>query len=330
MEPVASEAARVDDVHDTSRAAGTVAPRSSLPEIMRVAGGSDPTKLAAAIVQMGRQNDAELWTEIQQQLGNGRAQQIRAAMNLHAPATETAAATPVAADAAGDDAVLAAPRIAEFFGIRVIASAGVHARAIDACREFIADEIGNSPQIQKRMTKAKVTIVIIPAKVPMTDVSQFKSLATPGHNKTFDGRDWSSVRGSGGMETPDGDFSIAIAEENLVQIKGALSAYPATYSIGMHEFAHSVEAEGLLPAQRARIVALYNAHKARDPGDKNDTWTDSYSSDNELEYFAQCTNAFFGKNAMTSYHNGPERLKQQDPDMFAFLTELYSGAGTTR
>jgi hypothetical protein len=224
----------------------------------------------------------------------------------------------------GDDAVLAAPQVAEFFGIHVTASAGVHVRAIDACKEFIADEIGNSPQIQARMAKAKVTIVIIPAHEEMTDLSQFKSLETPGHDKTFDGRDWSQVRGSGGMETSDGKFSLAIAEENLVQIKGALSGYPATYSIGMHEFAHSVELEGLLPAQRARIVSLYNAHNARDPGDKDDTWTDGYSSKNELEYFAQCTNAFFGKNAMNGYHNGPERLKEQDPDMFEFLTELYA------
>ncbi len=332
-----------------------------LHQVVRRAHGTDPDRLAKAIIDVGHENDPQLWTAIQQQLGNAVSGQIRAAMNRHVGATPIEAAgaaegaeripgapaaaqrerdaepapaeAPVAASATvatataasvGPTDVLTAPQSATYFGIRVMAAAGVHAAAIDHCAEFITDEIGKNDYAQKQMAKAKVTIVIIPAGVAMTDVEQFKALKTIGNGKTFDGRDWSTVRGSGGMPTPDGNFSIAIAEENLVQIKGVLSGYPSTYSIGMHEFAHSVEEKGLSAEQRARIVELYNAHNKADPGDKNDTWTDSYASSNEREYFAQATNAFFGKNQMGSNHNGREWLEKTDPDMYQFLLALYT------
>ena len=333
--------------------------RGLLHQVVRMARGTNPDRLAKAIMDVGHENDPQLWTAIQQQLGNAVSGQIRAAMNRHVGATSIDAAgaaegaeripgapaaaqrerdaepapaeapaptvtTTPASTAAAPAEVLTAPQSATFFGIRVLAAAGVHAAAIDHCAEFITDEIGNNDYAKKQMAKARVTIVIIPAGVAMTDVEQFKALKTIGNGKTLDGRDWSTVRGSGGMPTPDGNFSIAIAEENLVQIKGVLSGYPSTYSIGMHEFAHSVEEKGLSAEQRARIVELYNAHNKADPGDKNDTWTDSYAASNEREYFAQATNAFFGKNQMGANHNGREWLEKTDPNMYQFLLALYT------
>ncbi|HUJ56920.1 MAG TPA: hypothetical protein VLX92_00350 [Kofleriaceae bacterium] len=305
--------------------------------------GTDPAQLAEAIAHCRHQHDHALWAALQHELGNATASKVRAAINHHvepapsagapgaervvadgpAPAPpEQAAATTTTTAAAGAtaDDVLTAPREQVFFGIKVVAAAGVHASAVDECRTFIEDEIGKNDYAQQHMAQARVTVVIIPANVAMTDLPQFKALKG---QKTFDGRDWSTVRGSGGTQTPDGNFSIAIAEENLVQIKGVVSGYPATYSIGMHEFAHSLEFKGLLPAQRDKVIAIYNAHNQRDPGNKNGTWSDTYASSNELEYFAQSTNTYFGKNQMGTNHNGRDWLQKNDPDMYQFLAALY-------
>ena len=91
----------------------------------------------------------------------------------------------------------------------------------------------------------------------------------------------------------------------------------------MHELAHVLESKGMTTAQHARVKQLYSAHIRRDPGDSHDTFTDKYGSENELEYFAQATNAFFGRNAMGKNHSGRAWLQQNDPEMYAFLADLF-------
>ena len=157
----------------------------------------------------------------------------------------------------------------------------------------------------------------------MTDVAEFQSLKG---KQTFDGRNWDTMRGSGGTALPNGNWAVAVAEENLVAVPGILSAYPATYSIGMHELSHTLESKGMTPAQQARIQALFAAHSAKDPADAGDTWTDKYAASNVHEYFAQATTAFFGANKMGGNHNGRAFLQSSDPDLYAFLVDLYDSA----
>ena len=108
---------------------------------------------------------------------------------------------------------------------------------------------------------------------------------------------------------------------------GVKSAYPDGYSIGMHEFAHIVEGMGTTRAQKARLEQLYAQRQRADPGNAKDTFSDDYAASNMREYFAQSTNAFFGKNAggtrREPNQNGREWLRAHDPDMYAFLVELY-------
>jgi hypothetical protein len=211
-------------------------------------------------------------------------------------------------------------------GITVVAPPGAHADAIDRCAEFIQQELGRNEYAQHAMAEARTTIIIIPAHSKMTDLPEFSSLG--GGKKTFDGRDWSTVRGSGGVKAPDGSFAIGVAEENLRSVQGVVSKYAKGYSIGMHELAHALESKGLTDEQKARLQDLYKRQKQADPSNANDTFTDEYSAKNVHEYFAQSTNAFFGKNAGKvekgdANHNGRAWLYAKDPDMYAFLVELY-------
>lgn len=210
-------------------------------------------------------------------------------------------------------------------GVTVIAPPGAHADAIDRCAEFIHQELARNQFAQHKMQEARATIVIIPARTRMTEVPQFASLRG---QKTFDGRDWSTVRGSGGLNAPDGSFAIGVAEENLRAVAGIVSSYPAGYSIGMHELAHAVESKGLTKAQKQRLERLYRQHHHADAGDAHGTFTDTYAASNVHEYFAQSTNAFFGKNEGKDKNgranrNGREALRARDPNMYAFLVELY-------
>lgn len=232
-----------------------------------------------------------------------------------------------------DASVLAAPASKTFHGVTVIAPAGTHATAIDKCAEFINLEVGRNQFAQQHLAAARTTIVIIPAHTRMTDVPAFSGLRG---TQTFDGRSWEGVRGSGGMQQADGSFAIGVAEENLIAVRGVVSSYTTGYSIGMHELAHALESKGMTPAQQERLGALFKHQSKRDradPSTHHEAFTDTYAASNQHEYFAQATNAFFGKNAGAhrdtpvghpiENHNSRDWLRLNDPDMYTFLVELY-------
>ncbi len=285
----------------------------------------DPQSIAAQIIATGRTQDSRIWNEIQQTLGNSMALKIREAISQNEHAREPLApvtdppqdsratpATPVTGD------ILPTQVERDVLGVHITAPGGVRTSALDEVLRIVQAEVGNNEYAQNHFRKSNVAIVIIPAHVAMTELPEFAHLKG---QKTFDGRDWSTVRGSGGTPSPNGRFAIAVAEEGVTTTD--LKAYPATYSVGMHELAHVLESKGMTREQQARVKRLYAAHIARDPGDANDTFTDTYGSENEQEYFAQSTNAFFDRNVMGTNHSGRPFLQKNDPEMYAFLVELY-------
>ncbi len=219
-------------------------------------------------------------------------------------------------------------------GITIVAPAGTHASAVDKAAELVELEIGRNEYAQQHMAAARTTIVIIPARTRMTDVPQFAALRG---TQTFDGRDWSGVRGSGGMRAADGSFAIGVAEEDLISVRGMPSKHTTGYSIGMHELAHALESKGMTPDQKEQLEKLYKQQQKqdrKDPTTHHDAFTDDYASENKHEYFAQATNAFFGKNAGAhrpesgvgrpiKNHNGRDWLRAKDPDMYQFLVDMY-------
>ncbi|HEX6739153.1 MAG TPA: hypothetical protein VF310_12815 [Vicinamibacteria bacterium] len=202
----------------------------------------------------------------------------------------------------------------ECLGVRIVAPEGVDPKAVAAVEKYVAQMIGDNKHAQEELKKAKVEIVVIPHDKKMTDLDQFKDLKG---TKTFDGRTWDDVRGSGGMALKDGSFALAAPEENLTEIKGVVDPYGKGYSVGMHEFAHTLHLKGLTDDQNKSIDKLFDDRtKAGGP------WTEAYGSSNKLEYFAQSTNAFFGMNQGIG-QNGREWLEKNDPEMCKFLDGLY-------
>lgn len=223
--------------------------------------------------------------------------------------------------AAAGPAPLVSEQRRTIHGVTIIAPPGTSPLALDRAAAIVQQMLGRNEVAQEQLEAEHTTIVIIPGRTKMTDLAAFSSLRG---KKTFDGRDWSGVRGSGGMRAPDGTFAIGVAEENLTTVRGVDSKYPTGYSIAMHEIAHTLHSKGMTDAQKQRVEALYQQQKQHDAAD----FSDSYAASNATEYFAQATNAFFGKNAGKDKNgkvnkNGKAWLKGADPDMYAFLVEMY-------
>ncbi|HVK84760.1 MAG TPA: hypothetical protein VM513_11665 [Kofleriaceae bacterium] len=209
-------------------------------------------------------------------------------------------------------------------GVRVIAGPGTAVDVMTKCERIINQLMHGNVEAQQRFLEKRVTIVVIPSNVPMTNLPEFASLRT---EETFDDRDWSTVRGNGGTTTRDG-IMIGIGEETLVQMDASqllpgAQQYPNNYSVGMHELAHTLLREGLSDDQRREVRRMYDRRRREDRGNRKGTWSDTYASSNVDEYFAQSTNVYFGTNGISSTGNGAHWLFQHDQPMYQFLYRLY-------
>lgn len=205
------------------------------------------------------------------------------------------------------------PQTRTVLGVQIIGT-NVSPSALDACEAFVRLTLANRRDMQERMARNNVALVIIPSDKKMTDLPQFASLRG---TQTFDGRVWDDVRGSGGMQVAGGVWAIAVPEENLIAQENSTDGYAEGYSVGLHELAHTIHEKAVTNAERRTIKALYDARKAA-----NGPWTDTYASANEYEYFSQCTNCYQGANRGQGL-NGPRWLETNDRPMFDFLLSVY-------
>ncbi len=201
------------------------------------------------------------------------------------------------------------PGTSEVNGVTIV-SHGCSAEAL-AEAERVTRLLTHRADISKRVDKSNVTLVIIPASKKMTDLPEFASLRG---KKTFDGRPWEDVRGSGGLAS-NGRIVIGVAEENLAELGS--NTYPKGYSVAMHELAHALQNHALPKSDKKRIDEAYDAREAA-----GGPWTESYGASNESEYFAQLTNAWFDTNDGVG-HNGPDWVRTNDPTMALVLEQIY-------
>ncbi len=198
-------------------------------------------------------------------------------------------------------------------GVTII-SHGAVPKAVEEAQRIVC-LLTLRPDIAKALGDKRVTLVIIPLGTKMTDLPEFAELRG---KKTFDGRQWDDVRGSGGLSS-QGRIVVGVAEENLAGI--GETEYPKGYSIAMHELAHAIQNYALPQAERKRITGAFEAREAA-----KGPWTESYGSSNEQEYFAQLTNAWFGLNAGMG-NNGAGWVRENDPVMAEELDRLYGSDG---
>ena len=97
----------------------------------------------------------------------------------------------------------------------------------------------------------------------------------------------------------------------------------------LHELAHAYH-DQVLGFENAEIKAAYEHAKASGKYDKverfnapgrPDTFERAYAMTNDREYFAECTEAFFGRNDWFPFDRA--QLAEQDPEMLKLLRKLW-------
>ncbi len=189
-----------------------------------------------------------------------------------------------------------------------IVSTGAGATALVVQR--VLDEMRLPPRLAERLRRLPLTIVVVPRRTRLTEMPQFASLRG---RRTFDGRLWDDVRGTGGLALDDGRIAIAIPEENIA---GGDDAYPAQ-SIAVHEIAHALHDHIVDSDQRDAVAKAYRARR-----DAGGPFVDAYAGANVREYFAQGANAYFDRWA------GHERrdarwLWDHDRALYTVLARLF-------
>jgi hypothetical protein len=199
--------------------------------------------------------------------------------------------------------------------VEVIAR-GAHPASVDAVQSLLK-EMRVAPHLRERLRAARLSVVIVPRRVALTDVPQFVALRG---KHTFDGRRWDRVRGTGGIRLDDGRVAVAIPEENL--FGWGDDPYPAL-AIAVHELAHAIHDRVLTPEDRHLVAAAYRARlKAGGP------FTDAYARSNVGEYFAQGANAFFGRYPSRAGRDA-NWLYAHDKELYGALVKIFGPPRTS-
>ena len=162
-----------------------------------------------------------------------------------------------------------------------------------------------------KLKQEKVTFLIFPLHHFLWQVPFNKRIQG---TRTFDGRLWDDVKGSGGKNACAG-------EEWERDVKYC------RFNVLTHEFAHQVH--GFLPENlRKEITRLYtSAKKARKT-------LDFYSDANENEYFAVGVEAYVSEYKLPdqkiTYGHTKSELEKVDPDLYNFIARLNQLAATRK
>src|SRR6266699_1678301 len=202
----------------------------------------------------------------------------------------------------------------DFHGIPIKAPSVVADEALYAAWDRLSMLLSNQPVVVSNLAAAGAELHIIGCDQVTTDLPEWrhdKGVPRPEYQGlTRDQR----TRGMGGLLTSCG-------EENLLKLDD--DRYRGR-DICVHEFAHNILNHGVPREVRARFNEQYKRSLAKG------LWQKSYAGSNPDEFFAELTMWYFGTHGdlhMTGPKpaNGPEGIKQYDPEAFALLDEFYSG-----
>ena len=201
-----------------------------------------------------------------------------------------------------------------FHGILIKAPSVVADEALYVVYDRMARETAHLPMVVTNLAAAGAQVHLIGRDQVTTDLPEWrqdKHVPLDEYNGlTRDER----TRGMGGLIT-------SCAEENLLNLP--TDRYRGR-DICMHEFAHNIENHGIPREVRAMFDKQFDISKSKG------LWIRSYAGSNTDEYFAELTMWYFGTHGDLSMTgpkpaNGPEGLKNYDPDAYALLDNFYNG-----
>jgi hypothetical protein len=206
----------------------------------------------------------------------------------------------------------------DFHGIpikahKVVADEALYA-AYDRLGLLFRDLLVKQPMTLSNLVSAHAELHIIGRDQVTTDLPEWR------HDKGKPLAEYKGLtrdqrtRGMGGRLTSCG-------EENLLRLKK--DRYFGR-DICLHEFSHNVRNHGISREVRARFDEQWTRSLSKD------LWRNSYGGSNPDEFFAELTMWYFGTHGDLGMSgpkpgNGPEGLKNYDPEAFTLFDDFYSG-----
>lgn len=177
-----------------------------------------------------------------------------------------------------------------------------------------------------------VRVVSAPALKELRLVPLYFSPEYPGRQPTAEyhpDAGWLKANGR------DSAMAKAVEFSNVRQFEAEMDRMP---NFVLHELAHAYH-HRVLPGgfnnpelkaayERARMSGKYDRVERRSGGGRPNTFERAYGINDAMEYFAETTEAFFGRNDFYPFTR--DELKAHDPEMFALLGKLWGtqqGAG---
>jgi alpha-glucosidase len=200
----------------------------------------------------------------------------------------------------------------DYEGIPIRASKEVSDEALFEARRRLERLMKNQPNVRFNMKKAGAELHIIGKDQVTSDLPEFRDMK----GKPFDGKQTidERTRGLGGLMTSCG-------EENLLHLKG--DRY-WDRDICLHEFSHNIYEHGV--SREFRRTWKRQMKASQEKG----LWVGAYAGKNDSEFFAELTMWYFGTRGDHGMKgrkpgNGPEGLREYDPDAFKIMDDFYSG-----
>jgi len=202
----------------------------------------------------------------------------------------------------------------DFQGIPIKAHAVVSDEALFAARERLSTMLRHLPELVTNLVAARVALHIIGKDQVTTDLPEWR------HDKGKPLAEYNGLtrdqrtRGMGGR-------LVSCGEENLLKLEN--DRYRGR-DICLHEFAHAVRNLAMSRSVREKFNAQYR--RSLDKG----LWVKGYAASNPDEFFAELTMWYFGTHGDLNMNepkpkNGPDGLKEYDPEAFALFDDFYQG-----
>lgn len=178
-----------------------------------------------------------------------------------------------------------------------------HAPSTAARHQLMRELSVFGPHTVAQVKQFGVRIIVLDRDMTLADLKIAGMHVVGAGERTFDGRPWAMVRG-----LYDSSRRLLVVGEELLGMRSR--------SCARHEFAHAYEHAYSTKNRRTLplSVELWNSFAKTRTG-----MVSNYASTNPAEYFAESVEAFF--------EEGPRQyLKTADPQMFDYLTGLFSAA----
>lgn len=205
-------------------------------------------------------------------------------------------------------------------GIPVISSKQVSNMALNTAAGIL-EAMLSKKEVLKALTDRKSYVMIIGANEQTCDMPEYADICSSPDSIAY----WNKRARGFGDDNGTNRPTASCGEENLLCLPG--DRYEGE-NILVHEFAHIIHTASL-----AKLYPDFNANlqMLMDKASAKGLWKNTYALTNKEEYFAECVQSFFNCNRWASPANGVhgeinrrEKLKNYDPEMYAFLLRFFS------